>query len=592
MYFGGLGSYGFLDPDEGRYAEIAREMLESGDFVTPHLNYVKYFEKPPLFYWLTAAAMAAFGQREAVARCVPACCGLLTLLCTIFLGWRMFGPRVGLIGGWVYLTSLLPLILNRYLIIDALLCLCLTAAWAAWWLAFVSTAEHIRRRWLATAWLFLALAVLAKGPVAVVLSALLLAAFAAVRKDASVLWRTFTIPGVLIFAAAVTPWFVMVSLRNPEFLRYFIVVQHIERFAGREHAKPFWFFVPILVAGMGSWSLIFAAACAQALRTMRSAPVAVPATTSAAASPVPDPPAAERYHDKAVAFLVLWVVVVVGFFSISKCKLAPYILPAFPAAALLVAWFLSDLLDGGHVPGARAAALVTALLILVVTPLMPHMAASQHAVPYTDLAPLVSALQIAMAIGGLALLAAAARPRWLPLVGGALVVMFTPIAIQTTATVAKYKRIAALIKAMPELPPDVLVAEWKTYEQSLGFYTRRRVILVDYRGELRFGSTIGDQYDYFLSGIDSLRELSARGPLLLVVDPRRWPDVRALGLFRIIAANTSNAMLANAALIELLGLQPYPDDALPDGPCFMGPRAHDGGRARTQLAFGMTGETR
>ncbi|MBT3259676.1 MAG: phospholipid carrier-dependent glycosyltransferase, partial [Deltaproteobacteria bacterium] len=136
LYFVGLDSYPLLDPDEGRYAEIPREMLESGDFITPRLNYVKYFEKPPLFYWLTAGSMALFGQKEWAVRLVPAVAGFLTLLLIMGLGKRIFDGPTGVMAAWIYLTSVIPTVLARLPIIDGVFSLILTATWGTWWLGY------------------------------------------------------------------------------------------------------------------------------------------------------------------------------------------------------------------------------------------------------------------------------------------------------------------------------------------------------------------------------------------------------------------------------------------------------------------------
>ncbi|MFH1481270.1 MAG: glycosyltransferase family 39 protein, partial [Pseudomonadota bacterium] len=145
IYFGYLTGYPLLDPDEGRYAEISREMLETGDFITPRLNYVKYFEKPPLFYWFMAGGMALFGQHEWVVRIVPSVAGFMTLLLIMGMGKRFLGGRAGVMGAWVYLTSLVPLILARLPIIDGLFSLFLTATWGAWWSGYTAPSSRKRR---------------------------------------------------------------------------------------------------------------------------------------------------------------------------------------------------------------------------------------------------------------------------------------------------------------------------------------------------------------------------------------------------------------------------------------------------------------
>jgi len=588
MYFYGMGSYPLLDPDEGRYAEIPREMLESGDFITPHLNYVKYFEKPPLFYWACAASMRLFGETEGALRAVPAAAGLLTLAVVVLLAWRIAGAGLGVLAGWVYLTSLMPLLLSRYLIIDGLFTLCLACTWASWWLGYASPSRAAGRNWYAASWFFLALALLAKGPVAIVLSGGVVLVFVALQRDWKALLDMLWWPGPALFLLVGLPWFVLVSLHNPEFLHFFVVVQHFERFAGREHAKPFYFFFPIFPVGLGGWAFVGLAALFWAAAR---APTELRSYLARRRQPPPSPPPSPKpprlyagastlshhwgRYDSSKApllYLLVWVGVVLGFFSASSCKLVTYILPAYPAMAILVAGYVRSL-DRRSVV-ARVLIVLSGVLLVVSGFLLPAPAHQQDVVPYSRLEPYVWMLSAATLLSGLLLVVSAWRLRWLPVAAGLLAVLFVPVAVPTTATVARFKRVGTFCAHMPcPLPQQVKVAEWKCYDQSLGFYTHHRITLIDYVGELSFGSTIGDQSSFFLEGVENLERLARKGPLLANVSPADWPQVRALGLLRPVAANASNVLLANEAFIELTGLVPYPDEAIrTDGPQLLMPR--------------------
>jgi len=266
IYFAGLSGYPLLDPDEGRYAEIPREMLESGDFITPHLNYVKYFEKPPLFYWAVAGSMALFGQHEWAVRIVPAMAGFLTVLLIMALGKRFFGMRTGVMAGWVYLTSMVPLILARLPIIDGLFSFFLTATWGAWWLGYAAPAGQIKRLWFCAAWMCMGLACMTKGIAAIALTGLILFAFIIVRRDFNALRAMAWLPGLLIFALIVLPWHLAVSSLNPEFTHFYFVVQHFGRLMAEEHSRPFWYFLVIFPAGMLFWTALFFPAMANAFK--------------------------------------------------------------------------------------------------------------------------------------------------------------------------------------------------------------------------------------------------------------------------------------------------------------------------------------
>ena len=249
-----LGLGALAEPDEPRYAEIAREMLVRHDWVTPTLNYVKYFEKPPLVYWLTMMVFHLFGFSDALARAVPVVCTFGTLVLTGFIGHHAYDRWVAVVGVAVLATSPLMFGIGQSLVLDPALTLALTAALACFWFGYHRPA---RQRLLYRAmYVSIALGVLVKGPVAVVLSGAIVAAFLISRLDGRALLRVLDPVGIALFAIVALPWFVLVSVRNPEFVRFFIMDQHLKRFlAPAEHQQPLWFFLPFVVAGLAPWSI-------------------------------------------------------------------------------------------------------------------------------------------------------------------------------------------------------------------------------------------------------------------------------------------------------------------------------------------------
>ena len=181
--FGSLGSYPLLDPDEGRYAEIPREMRELGDWITPRLNYLKYFEKPPAFYWLVGGMQTVFGEKEAPLRAVPAAAAFIALLMVIALGTRCFSPTAGLIAGAAWLGTVLTVAHSRMLIIDGVFSCVLTATWICWFRGYRAKAPSARRNWTLGAWALLAVAVMTKGPAALILTGLIVLGFLAWQRD-------------------------------------------------------------------------------------------------------------------------------------------------------------------------------------------------------------------------------------------------------------------------------------------------------------------------------------------------------------------------------------------------------------------------
>ena len=557
LYFVGLDSYPLLDPDEGRYAEIPREMLESGDFITPRLNYVKYFEKPPLFYWLTAGSMALFGQKEWAVRLVPAVAGFLTLLLIMGLGKRIFDGPTGVMAAWIYLTSVIPTVLARLPIIDGVFSLFLTATWGTWYLGYKAHEKQARRLWYCISWACLGLAVMTKGIAAIALTGLIAGGFILCRRDWRALLSFAWIPGLLIFAVIVVPWHWAVSAENPGFFHFYIVVQHFARLVSHEHAKPFWFFMAIFPFGMLLWTAFFFPAAAKSFREAFKA-VRVPRGDGGRG-------------EESILFLVIWVIAVIGLFSLSSCKLIPYILPAYPAMALLTAHFVRG--RAFMKRSVRWSAAIPAILLLVGALVLMPLAMRQDTLSMAELMPVIRVGQAGLMIGSIFLLVSLFKRRLVPFATGFAMVLLFPAMLMVVPSVANYRKVGGFIKAMPRpLPKEIRIAEWRNYDQALSFYSGRRTILVGEVGELAYGSSLGNHEDYFLNGEESLKRLAIDVPLLVNIRPSHWPRVRKWKTLKPVAANTTNVMLGNKAFFRLTGLEPWPDSAITPPPLLLMPR--------------------
>lgn len=306
-----------IDPDESRYAEIPREMLASGDFVTPTLNGAHYFEKPPLLYWLNAGAIAAFGPNAPAARLVVRLAALGTALLLGF-GLRAAAPGAGLWAALVFLSAPLSFTLGRYNVIDGLLAF--TLALALFSLRALLLAPDTGRRLLRHEiglGAGTALAVLSKGLVGLLFPGLIGLLWMALLGR----WRR--LGGILrswapwVFLGLVVPWFVLVERANPGFARFFFVHEHFMRYATGVASRPgpVYYFLFAFLAGFLPWTFVFPAAL-WPLWTRRREVL--------------------RAHADEL-FFALWFGCMLAFFSFSHSKLLPYIAPAFPAAAALVA---------------------------------------------------------------------------------------------------------------------------------------------------------------------------------------------------------------------------------------------------------------
>src|SRR6478672_827560 len=329
LFFGGLGSYPLLEPDEGRYAEIPREMLERGDFVTPRLDGVLYFEKPPLYYWLNAAATAALPSPEIASRLTGACFGLAGLVLAWLLGSAMGGRRTGLLAAIVLGTAPLYVALARAAIIDMVVTFFLSATLVCFWFAQEGDGERRSRLLWYGAFAAAALATLAKGLIGIVIPGAVVFLFLLFTRRWSVLRRVPWVGGPVLFLAIALPWHVLAARRNPDFLWFYFVHEHIERYATPEADRqaPFWFFAAILALGLLPWSGVLPAAA----RLFRLG-----------SGRLRDRLSGRLADQPGLVFLACWAGFVFLFFSASQSKLVPYILPAIPPLAVLIALALEE----------------------------------------------------------------------------------------------------------------------------------------------------------------------------------------------------------------------------------------------------------
>ena len=314
-----LGKYGLIEPDEGRYAEIPREMLEKGDFITPTLNYVHYFEKPPLHYWLTALSFKLFGLNEFAARFTGVCAGLLTIVIVYHTARILFDRRAGFFSACILGLSTGFAVQSRINLTDMTLTFFLTASLCCFMLV---CAEQVRSKQLYLCLFYLAAgcSVLTKGLIGIVLPGGIIFLHLLFTQNWSQLRQLRLFMGGLLFFAIVAPWFILVSLRNPGFAHFFFIHEHFQRYVStiHHHYQPFWYFAPILLLLMLPWSPYI-------IRSIRTA------------FRVPSPP--ER---RLTTFLVLWLTLIFAFFSFSQSKLIPYILPVIPPLAMLMGKMFSD----------------------------------------------------------------------------------------------------------------------------------------------------------------------------------------------------------------------------------------------------------
>jgi 4-amino-4-deoxy-L-arabinose transferase-like glycosyltransferase len=326
LFLYGLGQFGLIGADEPRYAQVAREMLERHDWITPVLGGRPWLEKPPLYYWQAMLAYLVFGVSDWAAR-LPAALDATLLVLAVYFFLRRFRPGFELDGALITASSAGIVGYARAASMDMALAAAFTIAMLGWW----AWRESRKRVYLAVFYGFLALGMLAKGPVAPFLAAVVIVLYAAAVRELRLVLKTLWLPGILLFCAIAVPWYFAVQMRNPEFLREFIVEHNIGRFSRNlyHHTEPFWYYLPVTVLALVPWTVFVIAALVQPVRWWWARQTLVGT-------------AEDDLEYEFGVFACCWLIVPVVFFSISQSKLPGYILPAIPAGALLLTDYLGQ----------------------------------------------------------------------------------------------------------------------------------------------------------------------------------------------------------------------------------------------------------
>ncbi|MFQ5768438.1 MAG: glycosyltransferase family 39 protein, partial [Acidobacteriota bacterium] len=514
LYLAVLGRVGFRDPDEGRYASIGAAMAATGDWILPRLVGLPYLEKPPLLYWMIGASVKALGRSEFAAR-LPSAVAALLGLCGIFLlGWRGCHWRTGVLAVVVLATSPGYAFMSQFVSMDMLVTACITLALVCFYLGCVA-----HRPWLhPTAFLFMAMGTMAKGLIGFLLPGLVMGAFLLFTQGRRGLFRLHHRGALVLIPIMVLPWFVQVQMEHPSFARFFLVEQHFSRFISptAEHRESFFFFLPILVFGLFPWSGLVP------LAIRRGGP---------------------RWKDPLERFLWTWAGVIFMFFTLSRGKLAPYILPVLPPLALLVArrrWVPQhrsripqsgipvsgrrmsvDHLSRrpGRLQGLRWACLATAVVMLaaaVLLPLfLPALLGKAGRVPPISVAPQAAALVVSLGSGALMLFGILPRGRpisWFAVLVGVGIALFLAV-FSIRKAVEPYIGPRALAMAVrKEIRPEDRILLYGLAQPSFEFYTGRIPFMYRYTGELAFGRQLEPQSGRFINGQDALDQFLQAGP--------------------------------------------------------------------------------
>jgi 4-amino-4-deoxy-L-arabinose transferase-like glycosyltransferase len=556
LFFYRLGAPGLMDPDEGRYAEIAREFFLLRDWLIPHLNLLPYLEKPPLVYWLTALGFKVLGYTETAARLPSAVSALAGVFLAYGLGRVLWGPQVGLLGALVLASAAGYVALGRVLTLDMTFALFLNLGIG---LGYLALSRERPRLWL---WAYgaLALAVLTKGPVALVLAGLIWVIWVLVsqgqigprhphpglrptrerepaerdslepsiqarlriifRREA---WKTLVQPwGWVLLAVISLPWFVYVQWRYPEFFRFFILEQHLGRFLTPAiHPEPLSYYLPVLLGLLLPWTWLLP----WALR--------------------PGGP----WRDRDFQFLAIWAGVIVLFFSLSRGKLVPYILPALLPLALLVGHGLTQLTGIGRLQF-NSRVLKTSLVIwgitglaLVALSLRPPVALVQALARVNLSTTYLLALSLIWTLTPLAALVW--RHLGALLLGALLLSALVPRGIDQVSQGRSFKAMGLTLKSRWQAG-DALVGV-QLYSQGLSFYSGQIFYLLGCRTELDFGERLRSDKGLCLANKAALAAFTADRPVsfcFLKMDDLAWLKEGLPGKFHQVASHKDCILVA------------------------------------------------
>lgn len=475
-----LGNRSLFVPDEGRYAEIAREMLASGNYVTPYLNHIKYFEKPILFYWLGAAALKMGGINLWSIRLINAVLGVLGCILTYFTARKLYDRCTGLLAALILATSTLYFVMAHMVSLDLPVTVFMSASLYFFLLGTEALPGSSRRFYLWGSAASAALAVLTKGLIGLVFPAMIIGAWIALLNDWRLLTRLYLPSSLFIFFLIATPWHYLVGQANPEFFYFYFIEQHFLRYATMDvgHYQPAWFFIPVFVAGFFPWIIFLPQTLTQAVISVIKH--------------------GEKY--KFELFFLLWAMLIFAFFSFSKSKLIPYILPIFPPFAILTSRYLLQTLQQKKY---LALQLSFFGLLLISTIIAYTFFNFVHTSQLPDIRTACFYLYSAVVILG---------------AGTIISCYFTyrnPVAAITTLIVTSSLFLVSTLAAIPSIDtrsirpladiikpisqPSDEVITYNQYYQDLPFYLEKRVSILNWKNELSFGIQHQDTHDWIIN---------------------------------------------------------------------------------------------
>jgi 4-amino-4-deoxy-L-arabinose transferase-like glycosyltransferase len=489
-----MGLRTMWDPDEGRYAEMGREVLIFNDWVTPRLDYLNYFEKPMMFMWMEALSQKVFGINEIAARIPPLLCAFGGVFLVWMMAVRLWGKRAGLITGLVLLTSAEYFVLTNSVDINMPLAFFITAAMVFFWIA------HTEKKpvYYYLMWLSAALAFLTKGPVGVILPVAAILLYIIITKQFRLIIDAKPITGLLLFLAVSLPWYILVCRKNPAFFNFFFIDQNLMRYTSKIHHRyqPWWYFIPVIIGGFIPWTFLVPGVLKDAFKR----PVKI---------------------SNELLYLIIWFAVVFFFFMPSQSKLVTYVLPCFTPMSLLMGYAFKD----HDAKGGKALNLVTILWVLlgVAMLILPVLSSYGLIKLDKDTAPLAQVgipMGLIMLTGSLAGLFTGKKAGTVAGIGVmAIFLMFGGLLLSPAWNTTQSTK-----EILKDLPAEASLYTYQKYLQSSTFYAKRPVYLVESEGELVFGQNIDRRLS--LTKEDFFKILNTRKNIYVLAYEKYLPEIQ------------------------------------------------------------------
>ncbi|CAO5681829.1 MAG: Undecaprenyl phosphate-alpha-4-amino-4-deoxy-L-arabinose arabinosyl transferase [Holosporales bacterium] len=504
-----LGSRPY-SPSEARYAELPRNMAQKSDYVTPRLNGVKYFEKPPLVYWMGSVSSKYFKGNEWAHRFWPALLGLLVVLATYHMGRFLKSKRAGFIAGMMMSTSVLFYACTRLLLTDMAVSAFMTLSLYSF---FLSTRDFLtqKKRLLFNLGFFvsLALAVLSKGLIGLILPGGIVFLWILITKPYKFFKNAFHPLGILLFLAIALPWHILAHIRNPEFFDFYIIHEHFTRYLTTVHSRnePFWYFIPILFLGLFPWVFMMIEKISLYKKDL--------------------------LKNETSFFFFFWAVFMFLFFSFSNSKMIPYILPVIPPLILLGAFKIDEDDFNLKSPLTPYLSAFFCIVFMIALPILAH----EHEV----LNRIAIYLGVIEVILGLMVFVTFKNKNRIPFLEYIVLSAIFLMVFNVASPIVDDRSIKSLaLKILKDKKEGDSIIAYDRYYQDLPVYLNQRVIVVEARDELDFGMRQEDVTSWMMPKVQFFEWIKTQKSGYIVLPNDRFDDLKTHVLAHLEEVDKTN----------------------------------------------------